>query len=122
MEKISQKLRSKIKEKLYKQAFNMAPMIVNPLAYGALGAGVGGLAGGLKSMYNGQPFEYGAKEGLTPGLQAGMLTGGLMGLGPAIMQARGKQVANYNPINALNIAPAAAMPAIAGWQSMPSYR
>ena len=45
-----------------------------------------------------------------------------MGLGPAIMQARGKQVANYNPINALNIAPAAAMPAIAGWQSMPSYR
>ena len=114
-------LKNRIKEKLYKQAYPIMPMIVNPLAYGALGAGIGRVAGGLKSMYQGAPFEYGFQQGMVPGLKAGAITGGLMGLGPAWMQARGLQAPNYNPINALNFAPSAAMPAMAGWQSMPSY-
>jgi len=118
MEQISQILRQRVKEKLLKKASAITPMLTNPLLYGALGAGVGGTAAGLKAMYHGAPFQYGFQEGVMPGLQAGAAGGALLGVGPALARYYGKPSPSYNPLSAFNVLPASAAPAIVGWGSV----
>jgi len=115
MEQVSQILRQRVKDKLLKRASALTPMIANPLIYGALGAGVGGVASGLKAMYQGAPFQYGFHEGVMPGLQAGAAGGALLGVGPALARYYGKPSPAYNPLSPFNILPASAAPALVGW-------
>jgi hypothetical protein len=114
-------LKSRIKDKLRKQASIAAPLIANPLIYGALGAGAGGVAAGLKGMYMGAPFEAGFNEGVSPGLKAGLISGALMGAGPALARLYGKQAPALLAPSALTAIPAATPGLMAGWQSIPSF-
>jgi hypothetical protein len=121
METLQEKIRTRVKEKLRKQGSAISPLLINPLLYGALGAGVGGLAGGIRASGQGIPFEYGFEQGMSPGMKTGAITGGLMGLGPALARMTGKPVPAYNPITAMNLIPVGAGSAMSGWGSVPSY-